>query len=216
LEIGATYDPVEDVDRIGRRKLLERLKRQRLEELVARKKSVPAFKDFVLPDEDYDRMLRLAYRSAFNTTPEDALREAYLTAAAEAAGSNRVASPGPTMRPDAQRGATQLARRDKSLAELMAAAAPGQKNPAGATAGVTPAPALTEQELVRNELERRLATLAPPTDEELRALMQQRIEAVHKFLIETAGVPAERIAISSSDPKAPQSQATARVVFSLE
>jgi hypothetical protein len=58
-------------------------------------------------------------------------------------------------------------------------------------------------ELVRDELEQRLATTAPVTSDELRSLMQQRIEVVQKFLVDSAGIAAERLLSSAPNPEDP-------------
>lgn len=72
---------------------------------------------------------------------------------------------------------------------------------------------MTDRELIRDELEQRLMTTVPLSDDELIALMQRRIEAVQKFLVES-GVAADRLF-----PVAPKVDAAARgearAVFSL-
>jgi hypothetical protein len=98
-----------------------------------------------------------------------------------------------------------LLSRNKTLAQLVAV-----------TGLAAAAPAKTEQELIRDELERRLATSLPVTSDERRALMQQRIEAVQKYLVEVAAIPAERLLPTAPNPADPNRQGQARVVFTLD
>jgi hypothetical protein len=65
-------------------------------------------------------------------------------------------------------------------------------------------------------LERRLASQQPATPAELRSLMQKRIAVVHEFLVQTAGVAADRVLSTEPQPDDPQRRGPARVVFSLE
>lgn len=211
LEISATYDPIADVDALGRRKVAERMKIQRIEELMARGKPAPALNELVLDDDDYERLLRTAYQTAFNTTPERALREALAATLAASAG-EAVTFPSPTSRNEIRKGATVLANRSKSLTQLAAAARAQTGDPARPAS----AKPKTERELVRDELEQRLATTAPVTPDELRALLQGRIAAVQKFLGESAGIAGERLLPSAPDPADPNRQGAARAVFSLE
>jgi len=215
LEITALYDPVTDVEALGREKVKEQMKLAYVHDLVARKKPAPALKDLVLEDDEYERLLRKAYREAFEVTPEEALREALLIAAAtNSPATDAPALPGQEMQIDTSKGAALLARRTKTLSELLRAAqpqvAPGEDGQDSQT------PQKTEKQLVREEMEQRLATLNPAGDDDLHKLMQERIGTVEKFLVETAGVTAERIATSNPDPKAPQNQSAARVQFTLE
>jgi hypothetical protein len=70
--------------------------------------------------------------------------------------------------------------------------------------------------LVRDELEQRLATTAPVTSDELRSLMQQRIEVVQKFLVDSAGIAAERLLSSAPNAEDLNRKGAARAVFSLD
>ncbi len=212
MEINATYDAVMDVDALGRRKVAERMKAMRIEELVARGKPAPALNELVLEDGEYERLMRKAYQAAFQTTPERALRDALAaTLATNAPGENVVLQPA-SNRGEHRKGAEMLADRSKSLAQLAAAArtSGGGTNP---TASASPK---TERELVRDELEQRLATTAPVTSDELRSLMQQRIEVVQKILVDSAGIAAERLLSSAPNPEDINRKGAARAVFSLD
>lgn len=212
LEVGATFDPVADVDALGRQMVLAQMKTKRIEELVARGRPAPAMAELQLEPDDYERLLRQAYRTAFNTTPEQALREALAAALATNAVSDvSVPTASPT-RTDAGRGATALMNQGKSLAQLAAAARGTTTNSTAAT----DAKPLSEKELVLDEMERRLAGQQPPTPAELRSLMQKRIAVVHEFLVQTAGVAADRVLSTEPNPDDPQRRGLARVVFSLE
>jgi hypothetical protein len=101
---------------------------------------------------------------------------------------------------------------EKSLAQLAAAARATTTN----SATTTDAKPLSEKELVLDELERRLASQQPATPAELRSLMQKRIAVVQEFLVQTAGVTADRVLPTEPNPDDPQRRGTARVVFSLE
>lgn len=214
LEIGATFDPVLDVDVLGRQKVADRMKTARIEEIVARGKAAPPRSELQLDDLEYDRLLRKTYRTAFNTTPEQALYEKLSAVlATNTAGSTALAPPpkAPTSR-EPQKGATILQSYNQSLAQLAAATQPA----ATGTNVVANAKPKTEKELVRDELEQRLATLAPVTPDELRALMQRRIETVQKFLIDQAAIPGDRVLPTTPNPEDPNRKGTARVVFSLD
>ena len=211
MEINATYDAVMDVDALGRRKVAERMKAMRIEELVARGKPAPALSELVLEDGEYERLLRKAYQVAFQTTPERALREALAATLATNAPGESVSVPAANTGGQ-RKGAEMLADRSKSLAQLAAAA---RTNGGGANPTAS-APPKTERELVRDELEQRLATTAPVTSDELRSLMQQRIEVVQKFLADSAGIAAERLLPSAPNPEDLNRKGAARAVFSLE
>ncbi len=205
LEIGATYDPQSDTDALGRQNLREKMKTLRLQEIVKRGRPAPPRDGLVLNDSDYERLLRAAYREAFNTTPEAALREALSGGSTNAPGSGPSAvSPTPTTS-GLGKGAVALLQKSKSLAELQQ-----QTQPTASGASSKPR---TERELIRDELERRLMTTTPVTDAELVELMQRRAETVRKFMADT-GVPADRLFLLT--PKVDASAlGKARAVFSL-
>lgn len=212
LEIGATFDPALDVDSLGRQKVAERMKTLRIEEIVARGKPAPAMSELQLEENEYERLLRKAYRTAFSTTPEQALYEKLTaTLATNAVGQATAPAPEVGVRTGTQKGASVLLSFNKSLAQMAAATT-------SSTAGTNAASTTprTEKQLVRDELEQRLATLAPVTSDELRTLMQQRIETVQKLLIETAGIAADRVLPTTPNPDDPNRKGTARVVFSLD
>ncbi len=212
LEIGATFDPQADVDRLGRQKVRERMKRLRVEELVARGRPAPALAELQLSEDDYERLLRKAYRTAFNTTPEEALREALTAAlATNASGTVSVAENAAGRPAPSHKGATQLVSRGKSLTQLAAAL----QTPTGSDSASSVEPP-TERELVRDEMERRLISVSPVTPDEIRTLLVRRIETVERFLVQKAGIAAERVARTTPNPSEPKSQGEARVVFTLE
>jgi hypothetical protein len=212
LEVGATFDPLADGEALGRQKVLAQMKAKRIEEVVARGRPAPALAELQLEPDDYERLLRQAYRTAFNTTPEQALREALAAAlATNTVGEVSVPIARPT-RTDTTRGATALMTQGKSLAQLAAAARAATAN-SDATSAAKP---LSEKELVLDELERRLASQQPATPTELRSLMQKRIAVVQEFLVQTAGVAADRVLPTEPNPDDPQRRGLARVVFSLE
>lgn len=211
LEIGATYDVIADVDALGRRKVADRMKALRIEELVARGKPVPPLNDLMLEENEYDRLLRKAYETAFQTTPERALREALAATLAATPGESVTVAP-PSSSTTQRKGAEMLANRSKSLTQLAAAARAKTSGPIAAESSKPK----TERELIRDELEQRLATTAPVTPDELRNLMQQRIQVVQKFLAESAGIAAERLLPSAPNPEDSTRKGAARAVFSLE
>ena len=212
LEIGATFDAALDVDALGRQKVADQMKTARIEEIVARGKPAPARSELQLDDNEYDRLLRKTYRAAFNTTPEEALYEKLTAALATNAVGQATPPPRPAPDRDQQKGAAKLMNLNQSLALLVAATQPG----AGGTNSVANAKPKTEKELVRDELELRLATLTPVTSDELRALMQRRIETVQQFLIGPAAVAADRVLPTTPNPEDPNRKGAARVVFSLD
>ena len=99
--------------------------------------------------------------------------------------------------------------RGKSLAQL--AAQIGQKG--GVNASTKPT---TDHELIRDELETRLATTVPVSGVELKLLMRQRVEVVQRFLVETGKIDGERLLVTLRGPEDTASKGAARVVFSLE
>lgn len=205
LEIGATYNAQSDLDDLGRQKVREKMKTLRVREIVERGRPAPPLAEVVLEEAEYERLLRKAYREAFNTTPETALREALSGATNTARATGSATATSATDPAGQGKGATSLMQKTKSLSEL--------HQPARPTAAGASSRPKTERELIRDELERRLMTTIPLTDAELIALMQRRIEAVQKFLAES-GVAAERLF-----PVAPKVDASAqgesRAVFSL-
>jgi hypothetical protein len=213
LELGTTFDPALDVDSLGRQKVAEQMKTLRIEEMVARGKPAPPRSEVQLDDMEYDRLLRKAYRAAFNTTPEQALYEK-LAATLTTNAVGQAAPPPPLAAPrrDQQKGATVLMNMHQSLAQMAAAT----QTATGGTNVVVDAKPKSEKELVRAELELRLASLTPVTANELRALMQARIETVQKFLIEQAAIAADRLLPTTPNPEDPNRKGAARVVFSLE
>jgi hypothetical protein len=212
LEIGATFDPLADGEALGRQKVLAQMKAKRIEELVARGRPAPVLAELQLEPDDYERLLRQTYRAAFNTTPEQALREALAAAlATNTVGEVSVPTASPT-RTDTTRGATALMNQGKSLAQLAAAA----RAATGNSDSATDAKPLSEKELVLDEMERRLAGQQPATPAELRSLMQKRIAMVQEYLVQTAGVAADRVLPTEPNPDDPQRRGLPRVVFSLE
>ena len=210
LEIGATFDPIKDVDVLGRQKVAQRMKVSRIEEIVARGKPAPALETLTLEDNEYDRLLRKAYRAAFNTTPEQALQAKLLANLATNA-PGAISSAATPDKSQPAKGGELLARRGKTLAQLAA-----QNQPASAANSNVAAQPKTERELIRDELETRLATTAPVTPDELRTLMQARIETVQKFMVESANIAGERVLPTTPNPEDPNRQGSARVVFSLD
>ncbi len=210
LEIGATFDPSQDVAALGRQKVREQMKLYRIQELVASGRPAPAIADLQLEDGEYDRLLRKWYKSAFNSTPEQALRAAIAAAVTNAAGG--VTSP--EARADAgnelQKGATALAQRRLSLVELDQQAL----KLSGASPASRPAKPKTERELIREELERGLSTIHPVTAEDLHALLRRRTEVVQRFLVEVGNVAADRLFPTLPKP-GEAGKGEARVVFSL-
>ncbi len=216
LEIGATFDAVLDADALGRQKVAERMKTARIEEIVARGKPAPARSELQLDETEYDRLLRKEYRAAFNTTPEQALYDklAAVLAATSFSPNTPAPPPSPTTDRSQQKGAALLMGMNRSLAQMAAASQSGSGG-TNASAGIK-LKTKTEKELVRDELEQRLATLAPVTTDELRALMQRRIETVQRFLVEQAAIAADRVLPTTPNPEDPNRKGAARVVFSLD
>ncbi|MGC3961383.1 MAG: DUF748 domain-containing protein [Verrucomicrobiota bacterium] len=212
LEIGTTFDATLDVDSLGRQKIAEQMKTARIEEIVARGKPAPPRSEVQLDDAEYDRLLRKTYRAAFNTTPEEALYEKLTAALATNAVGQAAPPPRPAASRDQQKGATMLMNLNQSLAQLAASTQPN----ASGTNSVANAKPKTEKELVRDELELRLVTLTPVTANELRTLMQARIETVQKFLLEQTGIAGDRVLPTTPNPEDPNRKGAARVVFSLD
>lgn len=211
LEIGTTFDAMLDVDSLGRQKIAEQMKTARIEEIVARGKPAPSRSELQLDETEYDRLLRKAYRAAFNTTPEEALYEKLTATLATNTVGQAVPLPRPAASRDQQKGATKLMNLNQSLAELAATT-----QATGGTNAAASAKPKTEKELVRDELELRLVTLTPVTANELRALLQARIETVQKFLLEQTGIAGDRVLPTTPNPEDPNRRGTARVVFSLD
>ncbi len=207
LEIGATYNAETEAAILGRQKVLEKMKTLRIQEIVARGRPAPPLAEVTLEDDEYDRLLRKAYREAFNTTPEQALRDA-LSGVTNAPGKTTAATATPATSTGQGKGATVLLEKGKSLAELHQ-----QSGKAGGATG-QPAKPKTERELIRDELEQRLATTVPVTEDDVLALMQRRVESVQKYLIESGGVSADRL-FPVSPKSGEAAKGEARVVFSL-
>jgi uncharacterized protein involved in outer membrane biogenesis len=211
LEIGATYDATKDVEALGRQKVLEKMKVLRIQEVVARGKPAPAMEDLKLEDDEYNRLLRKAYLAVFNTTPEKALRDALAAViATNAPGSGLSPTTLAEARNESQKGAVALSQRGLSLSELDRQT---RRGPA-TSASTGPAKPKTERELVREELERRLMTTVPVTDEDLHALLQRRTEVVQQFLIGAGNISADRLFPVVPKP-GEAGKGGSRVVFSL-
>ena len=210
VEIGATFDPDADTDALGRQKVMEKMKVLHIQQLVARGKPAPAIEQLRLEDGDYDDLLRAAYKTAFNTTPEIALREALAAAVATNSPSDAGALEAAQVeKAESRKGASQLMRESKSLAQL--AARLTQKG--GSTGAAKPK---TERQLIRDELETRLAKTVPVSGENLRSLMQRRVEVVQRFLLESGKIEGARLLVTMRSPEDSASKGAARVVFSLE
>lgn len=204
LEIGATYDAEQDAAALGRLKVMEKMKTLRLQELVARGRSAPPLGDIVLEDDEYERLLRKAYREGFNTTPEVALRESLETATTNVPGTATAASAAATATQGQGKGATALMQKGKSLSELHQ-----QVNASGAATKPR-----SERELIRAELESRLMATVPMTDDDVVALLQSRVAAVQQYLTSSGGVAAERL-FPAAPKTGDSAQGKPRVVFSL-
>lgn len=210
MEIGATFDPITDTDALGRQNVMEKMKRLHIQQLVARGKPAPALEQLKLEDGDYEDLLRGAYKTAFNTTPEVALREALAAAIVTNSPTESGVLESPqTQTREPQKGATQLMREAKSLMQLAAQIGPKAGSPDSSKPQ-------TERDLIRNELETRLATTVPVSGDELRSLMQRRVESVQRFLLEAGKIDGERLLATKRGPEDSASKGAARVVFSLE
>ena len=210
VEISATFDPVADTDALGRQKVMEKMKLLHLQQLTARGKPAPPLEQLKLEDGDYDDLLRAAYKTAFNTTPEIALREALAAVLATNSPADAQAlEAAQAEKAESRKGASQLMRESKSLAQLAAQISQKGGNPGAAKPK-------TERELIRNELQTRLATTVPVSGDELKTLMRQRIEVVQRFLLEKGQIAGERLLVTQRSPEDSASKGAARVVFSLE
>lgn len=204
LEISATYDVQKDVAALGREKVREAMKTRYRQELVAQGRPAPPLADVTLDDADYERLLRQEYRTTFNTTPEAALREARSAAVTNAAGVAATSAATPASTSSPTKGAVALIQPGRGLSE-------SQSPTAG---GSTPPKRKTERELVREELERRLLATFPVSGDDVRTLLQRRVEAVQRYLSGPGGVAADRL--FPSLPKSGEAvPGGARVVFSL-
>lgn len=208
MEIGATFDPVADAAALGRQKVMDAMKLRHVGQLVARGKTAPPVEQLILDDGDYERLLREAYVAAFNATPEQALRDALAAILA----TNRAAAVEeivPVVSADSRKGASQLMRDKKSLAQLAAEAN-------HASVGDATRKPKTERELVRDELETRLATTVPVSSDDVRSLMQQRVKVVQRFLLESGKIEGERLLPAMRSPEDSSSRGLPRVIFSLD
>jgi hypothetical protein len=214
LEISASIDSG-DREMVSRRKLRDRMKSLRMQELAARGKPVPALSEFQLDPGDYERLLRQAYKEAFKIEPQRALREAREAAAAtNAPAASAAILAGARQSVEIARGAMQLMQ-SPSGATAAKAAPPNTSNVA-AGPGAAPGKPRTEDELVLEEMEQRLMAASPATDDDLRGLMQQRCLAVQTFLIDSGKVAAERVFLVAPKPVDPAAKGLARATFSLD
>ncbi len=156
--------------------------------------------------KDYERLLRRNYKEAFKTDPERALREAREIAATTNA--SIASSTRPPM--EMIKGAMQLMQTSKGQA-----AAEAPKAAAATISGAAVARPKTADELVLEEMERRLMAPSPATDDDLRELMQQRSASVQKFFLDTGKVTAERMFLVAPKPFDPNVKGLARATFSL-
>ena len=212
LEINASVDAATDREMLERQMLQDKIKSLRMQELAARGKPVPAMSDLKLEPGDYERLLRHAYKDAFKIEPERALREARTSAAA----TNALAAPTTTLTGVRQsteitKGATRLVQASSGAAALKATS----PNPSGGPNAASTKPK-SEHDLVLEELEQRLMTAAPATDDDLRELMQQRSLSVQRFLLDSGKVTAERLFPVAPKPVDPATKGMARATFSLD
>lgn len=208
LEIGATYDAQRDVAALGRQKVQAKMRTLRIQEIVARGRPAPPAGEIVLDEDEYEGLLRKSYREAFNTTPEQALREAFAASIATNAPGADITTAVAAKDRQPVKGATALARPGTSLSDLRQQAAGTAAAPGGE------GKPLTERELVRSEMEQRLLTTMPVNEEDLNTLLQRRIEAVQAFLISVNNVEAGRVFLVA--PRATETvKGEARVTFTL-
>jgi len=212
LEISASVDAAADRELLARQKLQDKIKSLRMQELAARGKPVPSLSELKLEPGDYERLLRQTYKDAFKIDPERALREARAAAAA----TNAPAAPA-TTRPGVGQ-STEIAKGATQLVQASSGMASGKATPPNPPAGSNAAPAKpkSEHDLVLDELEQRLMTAAPATDDDLRELMQQRSLSVQKFLLDSGKVTAERLFPVAPKPVDPAVKGMARATFSLD
>jgi hypothetical protein len=199
LEIVPSFDPAADRAALAKRNLLNAMKARHAKELTERKKPVPPLAEITLEDDEYERLLRKAYKEAFDTTPERALREARAAAVApNTPGGTNTPSPRAT---DNSKGSGQL---------LGARPAPTSAAPAAVSAKPK-----TEDELIRDELEQRLMPTTPATESDALELMRARVEAVVKFFLDTGKVEGERLLPATPKNRDPSAAGAARATFSL-
>jgi len=211
LEITGNADIVADRDALSLQKLRDKMKSLRVQELTASGKPLPA--DFKFEDGDYEDLLRTTYKADFNTTPERALREARTAAVAtnSTARKNSDLLALAAVQADSSKGANKLLQ--GSSGTTTGKIIPNNDAPNSAA---PPAKPKTENELVREELEHRLMTKFPATDDDLIELMQHRAAAVQKFFLDTGKVTADRLFLLAPKPVDPAIKGTSRATFSLD
>ena len=211
LEISASADPVADREMLSRQKLRTKMKSLRLQELSARGKPVSSLDEFQIEPADYQRLLRRTYKEAFKIEPERALREAATAAAVTNAAAAAEAGPfASSQSKEIVKGATQLIQVPQVQPGL-----PSTTQNAGAPAVTASVRPKTADQIVLEEMERRLMATIPATDDDVRELLTQRCASVQKFLLETGKVNAERVFIVAPKPLDPTMKSMARATFSL-
>ncbi len=209
LEISASIDSA-DREIVSRRKLRDRMKLLRMQELARRGKTVPTLEQFQIEPSDYERLLRRSYRETFNMEPERVLREAREAAAAANPGASSTAAFGTFPPTETTKGATQLMQTPSF------APAPNATPPRAPGSSASPAKLKIAQDPVLEEMEQRLASVSPASGDDLRELIRQRCGSVQKYLLETGKVTAERIFLIAPKPADFTVNSQARATFSLD
>jgi uncharacterized protein involved in outer membrane biogenesis len=211
LEIGGSVE-AEDRELVSRQNLRDQMKARRLKELAARGKPTPSLTEFQIDPDDYERLLRQAYKEAFKMSPERALREAREAIEASNAPSASIIFSGSARPGEPTKGATRLLQEISGASGSGGNPKPSSRSDENKTVSVKPR---TEAELVLDELEHRLAAAAPASDDDLRQLIQQRSLAVQKYLLDSGKVSADRIYVVAPKSLDQTTKSPPRVIFSL-
>jgi len=212
LEISASVDVAADREALTRKKLEDTIKSSRIQELVARGETALAETEFKLEGEDYDRLLRKEYERLFpnalvSPTPEPSTSAPIAT---NAPISTRPTVPVANRSIEIKKGSTQLMRGYAQVRPL-----PDRTESRPASSSPAPTAPTSENQPAGDEMEQRLLTASPASDDDLRELMQQRSEAVQKFLLSSGKVTAERLFLVAPKPIDPAAKGLPRASFSL-
>jgi len=207
LEVEGAIDPVADHEALAMNKLRERLKAKRLQELSAKGKAAQSLESLQLDPEDYDRLLRAAFTEQFGTNIAAILRTNQLAAAAtnQPSGTMGAKVSGKPKQPLYRRalGWVGLDRHAGKPFYQPALAWVGLERHARKSAvekRLTKADRLALGQAAPATMETLVAGQLPVTDENYRALMNERARWVQNWLLQNGHVAAERLLLVAPKP----------------
>jgi hypothetical protein len=232
VEINGSADPEQDRAPLAQMKLQQQIKSLWVKEQTDSGKSAVSVDEVQLEPQDYERLLRKAYKTTLGSyKPSEAGTNLTPALVAHSAANKKPAAE-PYINPaarailaggssDEERGATLLYKPKQPLKFATVKPAPttvasARPEPAQPVADATPVLPATPGEPELADMEAQLLQKIVITDDDLRDLMKQRAAVVQTYLLKSQKVGGDRLFITAPKPITPSLKGEDRVNLSLD